>query len=154
MGAYFPIFINMEGKQVWIFGGGNIAARRASVLLEFGAEVRITAPEISEKLGELAEQKGNLTLEYRSYRPGELQGADIVIAATSDGTVNDMIFQECRKKNIPVNTASDKEKCDFYFPGIAQEGEVTVGITAGGRNHGKAAEVTKKIREMLRGWEI
>ncbi len=133
-----------------VFGGGTIAARRVSVLLEFGAKVRVAAPEISEMLEELAQRNKNLVLEYRPYQPGELQEAEIVIAATGDGAVDEMIFRECRHKDIPVNIASDKEKCDFYFPGIAREGEITVGVTASGRNHQKAAEVTKEIRRLLK----
>ena len=153
MGAYVPIFINMEGKQVQVFGGGTIAGRRISVLLEFGARICVTAPEISEDLKELAEREANLTLEYRTFRPGELQEADMVLAATDDKNVNDMIYRECRHKGILVNVASDKEKCDFYFPGIAREGEITVGITAGGVNHRKAAQVTADIQKLLKSQE-
>ncbi len=174
MGTYFPIFINLEGKKVQVFGGGNIAARRVSALLEFGAEVHVTAPEISRKLEELAKQKGNLKLHYRPYQPGELANAGLkiaaadggagnsregwecrkaalAIAATNDETVNDMVYQECRKEGIPVNVASDKEKCDFFFPGIAKEGDITVGVTAGGKDHKKAAQVTAQIRGFLGG---
>ena len=150
MENYFPIFMNMQGARVQVFGGGTIAARRVSVLLEFGAKVWVAAPEISEKLEELAQWNFNLALEYRPYQPGELQEAEIVIAATSDSAVNDMICRECNHKGILVNVVSDREKCDFYFPGIAREGEITVGVTAGGRDHQKAAEVTKEIRRLLK----
>ena len=150
MGKYFPMFIDMEGRQVQVFGGGRIAARRVSVLLEFGAKVRVVAPKISEKLEELAWKKKNLVLEYRSYQSGELQEAEIVIAATNDATVNDMIFRECRHKSIPVNVASEKEKCDFYFPGIVKEGDLIVGITASGENHRMAAEVTERIGRLIK----
>jgi len=150
MSTYFPIFLNMKEKQVMIFGGGRIAARRARVLLEFGAKVQVTAPEISKELEELAKERENLTLEYRKYRPSELQEADFVIAATNDEQANTIIFRECRHKNILVNVASDKEKCDFYFPGIAREGDITVGVTANGKDHRKAAEVTEEIRKLLR----
>ncbi len=150
MGAYFPIFIDLEGKQARVFGGGAIATRRVSALLEFGAEVHVAAPEISKALVDLAEGQRKLTLEQRPYRQGELQEEDMVLAITDDEAVNNMIFQECRQKNILVNVASDRSKCDFYFPGIAREGEITVGGTAGGRDHKKAAEVTKGIRELLK----
>ena len=150
MGAYFPIFIDLEGKQARVFGGGAIATRRVSALLEFGAEVHVVAPKIYKELVGLAEGQRKLTLVQRPYRQGELQGADMVLAITDDEAVNNMIFQECRQKNILVNVASDKRKCDFYFPGIAREGEITVGVTAGGRDHKKAAEVTKGIRELLK----
>lgn len=149
MTNYFPIFMNMTDKQVQVFGGGKVAARRTRVLLEFGANVQVTAPEISEELEELAKKTGNLTLEYRKYRPSELQEVDFVIAATNDEAVNTIIFRECRHKSIWVNVASDKEKCDFYFPGIAQEGDITVGVTANGKDHRKAAEVTEEIRRLL-----
>lgn len=155
MGTYFPIFINLEGKKVQVFGGGKIAARRVAALLEFGAEVHVIAPEISGKLEELSKQEGNLTLHYRPYLPGELGHADLAIAATNDEGVNDMVYRECRREGVPVNVASDKEKCDFFFPGIAKEGDITVGVTAGGKDHRKAAQATAKIRELLKGqpWE-
>lgn len=151
MGTYFPIFINLEGKKVQVFGGGNIATRRVSALLEFGALVHVVAPEISGKLEELAKQGENLTLDCRPYFPGDLGTAELVIAATNDAAVNDMVYRECRKEGIPVNVASDKEKCDFFFPGIVKEGDITVGVTAGGKDHKKAAQATAKIRELLKG---
>ena len=149
MKEYFPFFVNINHKKVRVFGGGKIAARRVKVLLEYGADVHVVAPEITEELKELAAQQKQLTLSFRRYRPSELTDEDFVLAATDDEEVNTVIFRECRHKEIFVNTASDKEKCDFYFPGIVQLGEVTVGVTAGGINHRKAAQVTERIRELL-----
>lgn len=149
MNTYFPLFINLKGKEIIVFGGGTIAARRVKALLPYGAVVRVVAPEISEELQELVREQENLILEYRKYKPSELQKPDFVLAATNDENVNTIIFRECRHKGILVNVASDKEKCDFFFPGIVQQGDITVGITANGKNHKKAAEVTEKIRKML-----
>lgn len=149
MNTYFPLFINLKGKEIIVFGGGTIAARRVKALLPYGAVVRVVAPEISEELQELVREQENLILEYRKYKPSELQKPDFVLAATNDENINTIIFRECRHKGILVNVASDKEKCDFFFPGIVQQGDITVGITANGKNHKKAAEVTEKIRKML-----
>lgn len=153
MTTYFPLFFNMEGREIRVFGGGNIAARRVKTLLEFGAKVSVVAPQITEELEKLAGQQEKLSLEYRRYRCGELTGEWLVLAATDDHNVNDTVFQECRQKQILVNVSSDKEKCDFYFPGIAKAGDITVGVTAGGSNHHKAAQITKKIRGQLSEWE-
>ena len=149
MGTYFPLFINMEGKKVQVFGGGKIAARRVSVLLEFGVKVRVTAPEISEQLIQMAEREDSLTLEFRGYQKGEIQDADLVLAAASDENVNHMIFQECRHKEIPVNVASDQSKCDFYFPGLAVKEKLVAGVTAGGEDHKLARRVTEEIRALM-----
>lgn len=175
MSTYFPIFINMEGKNIRVFGGGKIAARRVQTLLGFGADVQVTAPQITKELEELvrhqekqkepedltqfkskqkeqenlAQYQGKLMLDYRTYQSGELADEDFVLAATDNEQVNDAIFRECRQKEIPVNVSSDKEKCDFYFPAIAQEGDITIGIASGGRDHRGVAEMAKKIREWL-----
>ncbi len=149
MNTYFPLFINLKEKEILVFGGGTIATRRVKALLPCGAVIRVVAPEISEELKQLAEENQSLTLEYRKYKPSELQKPDFVLAATNDENINTIIFRECRHKGILVNVASDKEKCDFFFPGIVQQGDITVGITANGKNHKKAAEVTDKIRKIL-----
>lgn len=161
MGTYFPIFVNMEGKNIRVFGGGKIAARRVHTLLDFGANVQVTAPKITKKLEDLARRQGKqkepedfacqgkLVLDYRIYQPGELAKEDFVLAATDDAQVNEAIFRECCQKQIPVNVSSDKEKCDFYFPAIVQEQDITIGIASGGRDHRKVAEMAKRIREWL-----
>ena len=41
----FPLFIDLKDKKVLIVGAGAIAARRATVLVEFGAKVTGGAPE-------------------------------------------------------------------------------------------------------------
>lgn len=174
MSTYFPIFLNMEGKNIRVFGGGKIATRRVQALLEFGANVWVIAPEIAKELEDLAQllgaqkepgdlaqipakrkepedliQQGRLTLFYRKYQSGELTEEDFVFAATDDEQVNHAIFQECRCKEIPVNVSSDKEKCDFYFPGIVRDGDITIGIASGGKDHKKVAEMAAEIREWL-----
>lgn len=149
MNTYFPLFINLKEKEIIVFGGGTIATRRVKALLSYGAVIRVVAPEISEELQELVQ--GNLILEYRKYKPSELHSPDFVLAATNDENANTMIYRECRHKGILVNVASDKEKCDFFFPGIVQQGDITVGITTNGKNHKKAAEVTEQIRVLLKG---
>ena len=149
MNTYFPLFINIKEKDILVFGGGNIATRRIKAMLPYGACIRIIAPEISEELQQFAEQNGNLILDYRKYKLSELQKPDFVLAATNDEKVNQTIFRECRHKGILVNVASNRELCDFYFPGVVQQGDITVGITANGKNHKKAAEVTEQIRKLL-----
>lgn len=153
MGTYFPLFFNMEGKNIRVFGGGKIAARRVEILLEFGANIRVTAPDIIKELQDLAKHQERLTLDYRSFRPGELQNEEIVLAATSDRNVDVAVFEECRKKHILVNVASDQGKCDFYFPGIVRKGNITIGVTSGGENHHRVAEVTERIRNQNFSWE-
>ncbi|MFR5732253.1 MAG: NAD(P)-dependent oxidoreductase [Clostridium sp.] len=51
----FPLFIDLKDKKVLIVGAGAIAARRATVLTEFGAKVMVVAPEAGSGVKELAQ---------------------------------------------------------------------------------------------------
>ena len=44
---YFPFFVDITGKKVLQVGAGNIALRRTESLLRFGADVTVTASEIT-----------------------------------------------------------------------------------------------------------
>lgn len=80
---------------------------------------------------------------------GDLDGMDLVLAATNDVLVDQEIYSLCKKMKIPVNVASDKQKCDFFFPGIVQDENVVVGITASGKNHTQARLVREKIQKVI-----
>ena len=43
---YFPMFVDLTGKNVLVAGGGRIALRRVTTLLRFGAAIRVVAPQL------------------------------------------------------------------------------------------------------------
>lgn len=144
--AYFPMFVDITGKKVIVVGGGQIALRRVRTLQKFGADIRVIAPELCEGFREL-EDSGALKAEYRVYRAGDVEGADLVIAATDSTGVNRQVYQECKDRGILVNTADDHRRCDFYFPAVVMTEEVVIGINSGGKNPGKVKEVRREIEE-------
>ena len=151
MKDYFPLFISLEGKRIFIAGAGNIAARRAKILLSFGAKLCIAAPECSEEMAELLkkENDGNLVYRKRVFRENDLEDGDIVLAATDDVALNHEIAKLCKQKGLPVNNASAQEDCDFFFPAVLREEGLTIGVSSGGRNHKKVAKVCGKLRDFF-----
>ena len=153
---YFPVFFSLEGKKILIVGAGQIATRRAKVLLSFGADVRIVAPEYCGELekigGSLGAQtggegkRGALHCEKRTYEERDLQDMDIVLAATDDEALNHRIAVSCRRRKIPVNNASSQTDCDFFFPAVIQAEGLTIGVSSGGGDHKKVAKVCEKLR--------
>lgn len=79
----------------------------------------------------------------------EAQGFTFVLAAATS-EINAEVVHDCREKKIPVNNASDRDQCDFYFPGIAKDGDIVVGITSGGGDHRLAAKISETVRKMLK----
>lgn len=147
--AYFPMFMNMEEKTVLVFGAGQIAARRVEVLLRFGCIITLEAPHISPELEDVI-RGHRITIIKQEYQPGDVpEETDYVLAITDNEEVNDRIYRECRHKEIPVNVASDRSKCDFYFPAIIESEDIIIGITSSGSNHKKVSELAEKLREQL-----
>lgn len=82
----FPLFIDLKDKKVLIVGAGAIAARRATVLTEFGAKVTVVAPEAGSGIQELA-QAGRIVWGQHIFGAQDLEElaqSFLVIAATSD----------------------------------------------------------------------
>ena len=145
---YFPMFVDLSEKKVVIVGAGTIAKRRIRSLIEFTNHLVVIAPEVNPELQEL-ESSGVIGILRKNYEREDIYGADIVIAATNDHKTNDDIYSVCKCMGITVNVCSDKNKCDFYFPGIARKEQIVVGVTATGTDHRKAKDVVEKVRQIL-----
>lgn len=144
---YFPLFVNLSGKKIIVFGGGGIACRRIQTLLDFNSLLTVIAPRVHSDIYRLAEDK-KLNLAEKSYEKGDCRGADLVLAATDSRSVNREIFMECNEYKIPVNVADCKEECDFYFPAIIKENFLVMGITASGNNHKLVKDTAEKLRNL------
>ena len=145
---YFPMFVDLSEKRVYVVGAGTIAKRRIRSLCSFTNPLTVVAPEVNPELNEM-EKNGQIHILRKKYVSSDIEDAQIVIAATNDHKTNDEIYRFCKERDIVVNVCSDKNKCDFYFPGLAYKDDVVVGVTANGANHRKAKAVVEKIREML-----
>lgn len=128
---YLPIFLNLRGERCLVAGGGDIALRKASMLLRAGAEVQVVAPEILPVLREkLEDGKGGFRLGH--YRPADLAGAVLAVAATDDRTVNRQVSEDCRARGLPVNVVDDPALCSFIFPSIVDRSPLMVAVSSAG----------------------
>lgn len=142
----FPLFVKSENKAAVIIGGGSIALRRARILIPFGFKITLISPEVSPEIEELSQQ---IHIIRAPYAPHFIQGADIIIAATNNREVNHSIYLDACKHGTQISVADCEAECSFYFPAIAQNGNITAGITGNGKNHSAVKLVAAKIREVL-----
>lgn len=151
----FPLFINLEGKEILIVGAGNVAVRRAKTLLRFGCRIRICAPESMDMLKYPLKawvQEERVCYESRKFQQDVLTGKEfMVLAATSEEETNMQIVRLCKERGIFVNNASDCSSCDFFFPSVIQKEEVVIGITGDGTDHKRVKKIRKRIQDMLKG---
>ena len=148
--AYFPLFIDMNGRKVLVIGGGNVAERRINILAGFGAEITVISPMVTEGIKQAASLK-TISLIKRKYKEGDLTGLMpfLVIAATNERKVNQKIMTEARGLNIHVSVADCRRECTCYFPAIAENDAYIAGIVSKNGNHAGLKEMAKKTRELF-----
>lgn len=142
------MFVDLSDKNIVVAGGGNIATRRVKTLLKFTRNIKVVAPKMTQELIELG-KAGKIETLMRPIKRSDFSFAYMVLAATNDWKVNDEIYRVCKEEGIYVNVADNKEKCDFYFPGVYVEDEIVIGITASGQDHKKARKLRLAIEQTL-----
>lgn len=147
--AYFPIFIDISDKKVVVVGAGKIGSRRIRTLVDFTDHLTVIAEEAEPDIVQMAEE-GRIEWKKQSYERELILDADMVLACTDDAELNSGIYSVCKCLGIQVNVCSDKNKCDFYFPGVVHADNVVVGITASGADHHQAKTVREEIEKVLK----
>ena len=135
----YPVALVVDGRRCLVVGGGPIATHKAEGLLNCRADVTVVAPQISERLRQLAVDavsapaaEGRLMLEERPYRAGEASGYRLVLTATGDPAVDQAVAADAEAAGVWVNSADDVDNCTFMLPAVHRDGDVTVAVSTGG----------------------
>jgi uroporphyrin-III C-methyltransferase / precorrin-2 dehydrogenase / sirohydrochlorin ferrochelatase len=145
---YFPVFFDLAGQKVLIVGGGEVALRKVSLLERTGALITLVAPEIAPELMERA-AAGKLKLAIREFAPDDLDGARLVIVATSRRALNRWVAKLSESRNIPVNVVDDREASRFIVPAIIDRDPVLVAISTGGTSPVLARRLRERLEALI-----
>jgi len=139
-----PIFVRLQGRRCVVIGGGEIAARKISLLLKAEAEVVVVAPQLCPRLADVA---GSNELHWIAARfsPEHLENAMLAIAATNDLEVNRAVSAAAQARNLPVNVVDQPELCTFVFPSIIDRSPIVVAVSSGG----SAPVLSRMLRSRL-----
>jgi siroheme synthase-like protein len=130
---YYPIYIDIEDRNVLIVGGGTVCARKAETMMRYGGRVTIVSPAITDEIAAW-EREGTLAVRHKTYEDADLDSASIVIASTDDPCVNARVARDCRRRKIPVNVVDVTHLCEFIVPAIVQKGSIQIAISTGGKS--------------------
>ncbi len=130
-----------------VVGGGKVAERKVRGLLEAGARVRVISPELTEGLRRLV-QKGKIEHIGRDYQRGDLEGAFLAIAATSDMEINRAVSADAT--SIPVNVVDVPELCSFIVPATVKRGELCIAVSTSGASPKMAGSIREELEEMFK----
>jgi siroheme synthase-like protein len=145
---YYPIYLDIEDRDVLIVGGGGVCARKAETMMKYGARVTIVSPEVTAEIAEW-ERAGALRVTRAPYSESELDGRAIVIASTDDPCVNARVARDCRRRRIPVNVVDVTHLCEFIVPAIVERGSVQIAISTGGRSPALARTLKEDLQRFV-----
>jgi uroporphyrin-III C-methyltransferase/precorrin-2 dehydrogenase/sirohydrochlorin ferrochelatase len=164
---FLPIFLNVNKKPVLVIGGGEVAARKVSLLFKAQAQIRVVAPDLCPALEALAE-KGSIEHLNREFAEGDLDSCNLVFAATDDGELNRRISQLAETRRLPVNVVDQPELCSFIMPSIIDRSPVVAAVSTGGASpvlarlirtrlealipsaYGRLAELARRFRQQVK----
>jgi len=144
--GYYPVYLDIRGKRCVVVGGGEVALRKVRMLLDHGASVEIVSPELCPDLGQLVDE-GQLQVTGREYRPGDLEGAFVVIAATNDASTNEQAAAEATERGILINVVDVPGLSNFIVPSYLRRGAVTVAVSTGGKSPALARRIRRELEK-------
>jgi uroporphyrin-III C-methyltransferase / precorrin-2 dehydrogenase / sirohydrochlorin ferrochelatase len=145
---FLPIFINLRDRRCLLVGGGEVAARKARLLLAAGARLIVVAPTLGPTLTQMAKE-GRVVHEAREYADDLLKGSALVLAATDDAVVNREVHAGASALGVPVNVVDHPELCTFVMPSIVDRSPVVVAVSTGGAAPVLARQIRAKLETLI-----
>ena len=140
-----PLFVDCSGKRVVIFGGGEVASRKAAYF-SGEADVLVVSRSFSHKMSILPVERRMLEVGRVSDEvlTGIIDMAFLVIGALSDPIQNNRIKNLCMAREILFNNA-DGEAGDVIIPSVTVGENYQLAIST----MGNSPAVSRFIREHL-----
>ncbi|MGV8870973.1 MAG: uroporphyrinogen-III C-methyltransferase [Rhodococcus sp. (in: high G+C Gram-positive bacteria)] len=143
----YLVGLNLDGRRVVVVGGGTVAQRRLPLLISSGAVVHVITRQATPAVEAMA-TAGQVTLELRDYRDGDLAEAWYAIACTDEAETNVAIVAEATASKIFCVRADIARDGTAVTPASAEWDGLTLGVLAGGE-HRRSAAVRNAVIEAL-----
>lgn len=143
----YPVMMNLQDKQVVVVGGGKVAFRKTTGLLDSGANVAVISPELVDELREL-NLSGKITWVAQCFDCAQLDQFEpitLIFGATDIREVNVTLSNESMRRRIPCNIADVPDLCTFIVPAVITQGDLMISVSTGGASPALA----RRIREDL-----
>jgi siroheme synthase-like protein len=140
----FPVNLNLVGRPCLLVGAGRVALRKAGQLVACGADLTVVAPEVDPGFADLA-----VTVVRRAFRVDDLAGMRLVVTATGDPSVDQVVYDEAERRGIWVNSADDPDRCSFTLPAVLRRGPVMVTVSTGGASPALSSWLREQLETLL-----
>ena len=143
--SYYMACIDLTGRAVLVVGAGRVALEKIEGLLAAGAEITVVAPQVLPEVEALG-----LTTIRRGYRPEDLDGKFLVVAATATTSVNRRVFRDAESRALLCNVVDVPELCSFILPAVHRHEPIAVAVSTGGASPALAQHLRDQIAAVVR----
>lgn len=144
----YPLFVDLRGRRCVVVGGGLLAEAKVAALVECGADVVVISPQLTARLRAWVEE-GKVRWEPRPYRPGDLEGAWLVVSAPEDLGVNARVWEEAQARKVWMNAVDDPQHCSFLAPAVHRQGDLVVAVCTSGKAPALAVRLRDRFASQL-----
>ncbi len=145
---FLPIFYDLKGQRCLIVGGGDIALRKADLLMRAGAILRVVSLDLCDALEELI-KKNNGEYHQVAYSSEYLTDVTLVIAATDNGAVNIQVSEDAKQRGLPINVVDNPGLSSFIIPAVIDRSPVVIAVSSGGQSPVLARLLRGKIESVI-----
>lgn len=149
---YFPAFLRIAGKRCLLVGGGEVAARKARLLLDAGANITIVTPETVAAIDELIERgrrDRSVCHKKRRFRSSDVEGHWLAISATNSARVERQVVAAADRQQVFCNAVDDLDNCSYITPAVVDRNPVIVAVSSAGRAPVLARRIRAQLEAML-----
>lgn len=148
MSFNYPICLNLKQKNCIVIGGGSVAMRKVATLLAQEARVTVIAPEVCPLIAQKAADQ-ELIWRNTYFKPQDLAGAFLVIAATDNREVNHAAAEYCHEKGILVNVCDNLEESSFIVNSYFTKGDLLIAVSTGGASPALSRKLRQELEQMV-----
>lgn len=145
---HLPIFCQLRDRDCLLVGGGDVAERKARLLLDAGARVTVNALTFSPQFHVWADSQ-MLTLVQAPFTPALLDPCWLAIAATDDEDVNQQVSDAAEARRIFCNVVDAPQQASFIMPSIIDRSPLMVAVSSGGTSPVLARLLREKLESIL-----
>ncbi|KNC90215.1 siroheme synthase CysG [Trabulsiella odontotermitis] len=145
---HLPIFCQLRDRDCLLVGGGDVAERKARLLLDAGARLTVNALDVVPQFTVWADN-GQVTLVKGDFNESLLNTCWLVIAATDDEQVNERVSQAAEARRIFCNVVDAPKQASFIMPSIIDRSPLMVAVSSGGTSPVLARLLREKLEAIL-----
>lgn len=141
----YPVFLDLERCPCLVVGGGAVALRKTQDLLAAGAKVQAVSPRLAAGFQPLV-RAGRMGWVRRAFRPADLRGTWLAVAAADKPEVNAQAAREAQRRGIWINVVDQPALCSFIVPSVVRRGNLQLAVSTGGASPALAKWIRKDLQ--------